>query len=117
VELGLVDLSAVPDPAGCVAQIEDVVSVDEAEHPGHVDHQPARDVARVARRMRALLPGQRQVVVSRHPRADEVVLAIDGEHLVDEQAARAIGTIGGEVGIERHGATHTTPLFAGPSCR
>ena len=54
--------------------------------------------------MGSLLPRERQFLGRRHAAADEVVLAIDREDLVDQQASRAVRTIGNEVGIKRHAA-------------
>jgi hypothetical protein len=61
-------------------------------------------VARVTHGVRALLAGQREVVVRRHPGDDEARVAVDLQELADEEALGTVRAVGDERRVERHGA-------------
>src|ERR1019366_6419913 len=99
-----VDLRSITDPTLFVAKAEHVVTVDERDHPRHVHHQATGNMARMTNRMHALIARERKIGGRRHARADEVILLVDGEDLVDEKTTRPVETIFDEIRIERHRA-------------
>ena len=84
---------------GSVAEAEDVVGVDEAEHPRGMDQDRPGDVTRVEEGVGPLGTGERQVRGGGHAAADEALLPVDLGEGVEQEHLRVVGQVGEEGGI------------------
>lgn len=91
-----VNVRSIADPSFMMSQTEQVVGVDEAQHPRRMHHDGACHVLRVAHRVRALCARQRQLDVRRHTALHEVPLGVELKQPIEEEHLGPVGKIGEE---------------------
>ena len=97
------DARAVADPAFVVTEAENVIRVNEPEHPRRVNEHGTGDVTWVKNGVGALTPREGQRRERRHPALHAARGEVDGEQLVEKEHFRVVRQVGEKRRIEGPG--------------